>query len=82
MEEKEIKIQKIDVIFLLRLWMRYARRFWAVAVVLALLGACTLGFSVYRNYTPVYDATVSFTVKVANPLYGSVNAYNNATAGS
>ena len=80
MEEKELNLPKIDVIFLLRIWVRYAKRFWALALVLLLLGAGVLGYSGYRAYTPVYEASVSFTVRVANPLYASVNAYNNATA--
>lgn len=80
MEEKDLKLSKIDIIFLLRIWLRYAKRFWAMAVALAILGACVIGFVGYRNYTPVYDATVSFTVKVSNPLYGSINSYNNAAA--
>ena len=80
MEEKELQIRKIDVIFLLRIWLRYAKRFWALALVLALLGAAVLGYTGYRAYQPQYDATVSFTVKVANPLYSSINSYNNAAA--
>ena len=80
MEEKELIIQKIDVIFLFRIWLRYAKRFWAMALIMAILGAALLGFSGYRAYTPVYDASVSFTVRVANPLYSGINAYNNATA--
>ena len=51
-----------------------------VILVLALLGAAVLGYSGYRAYQPQYDATVSFTVKVANPLYSSINSYNNAAA--
>ena len=39
MEEKELTPSKIDLIFLLRIWMRYARQFWALALVLAILGA-------------------------------------------
>ena len=77
MEEKELIPSKIDVIFLLRIWLRYARRFWALALVTAILGACLLGFMGYRAYTPSYEASVSFTVKVSNPLYGSINAYNS-----
>ena len=80
MEEKELTTQKIDLIFLLRIWMRYARRFWALALVLAILGAAGLGLLGYRAYTPMYEASVSFTVKVANPLYADINSYNNATA--
>jgi capsular polysaccharide biosynthesis protein len=80
MEEKELNLPKIDLIFIFRIWLRYAKRFWAMALVMMLLGAGILGYSGYRAYTPVYDATVSFTVRVANPLYGSINTYNNATA--
>lgn len=80
MEEKELKISKIDLIFLLRIWLRYAKQFWAMAVALAILGACAMGFVGYRAYTPVYEASVSFTVKVSNPLYGGINSYNNAAA--
>lgn len=80
MEEKELKISKIDLIFLLRIWLRYAKQYWAMAVALAILGACAMGFVGYRAYTPVYEASVSFTVKVSNPLYGGINSYNNAAA--
>ena len=48
MEEKELKISKIDLIFLLRIWLRYAKQFWAMAVALAILGACAMGFVGYR----------------------------------
>ena len=80
MEEKELAPSKIDLIFLLRIWMRYARQFWALALVLAMLCAGVLGVMGYRAYTPTYEASVSFTVKVSNPLYGSINTYNNAAA--
>jgi capsular exopolysaccharide synthesis family protein len=80
MEEKELNLPKIDLIFAFRIWLRYAKRFWAMAVILAVLGAGILGYNGYQAYTPVYDAHVSFTVRVANPLYSSINAYNTATA--
>lgn len=80
MEERELTPSKIDLIFILRIWLRYAKRFWALALVLAILGSGLLGYMGYRAYTPTYEASVSFTVKVSNPLYGSMNAYNNATA--
>ena len=80
MEEKELNLPKIDLIFLFRIWLRYARRFWAMALVLAILCAGLLGYSGYKAYRPTYEASVSFTVQVANPLYGSVSSYNNATA--
>ena len=33
-----------------------------------------------RAYRPVYEASASFTVRVANPLYASVSSYNEKTA--
>ena len=80
MEEKELNLQKIDLIFLFRIWLRYVKRFWIMGILLMALGAGILGYSTYRVYTPVYDATVSFTVRVANPLYANIKTYNNATA--
>lgn len=80
MEEKELNLPKIDLIFIFRIWLRYARKFWAMALVLMVLCAGILGYNGYKAYTPVYEASVSFTVRVANPLYSGINAYNNATA--
>ncbi len=80
MEEKELILPKIDLVFVLRIFLRYAKRFWAMALVLMILGAVVLGVNGYRSYTPVYEASMSFTVRVANPLYSSINSYNNATA--
>lgn len=80
MEEKELNQQKIDVIFTLRIMLRYMRKYWALALILAAICVGVLSFYGYRSYTPVYEASVSFTVRVANPLYGQYNQYNNATA--
>ena len=80
MEEKELNREKIDIIFLLRIWLRYAKRFWAMALVMMMLCSGILGYMGYRAYRPVYEASVSFTVRVANPLYSGINAYTNATA--
>ena len=35
MEEKELNQQKIDVIFTLRIMLRYMRKYWALALILA-----------------------------------------------
>lgn len=80
MEEKELNLPKIDLIFVIRIWLRYARRFWALALVLMLLCSVVLGINGYRAYTPVYEARMSFTVRTANPLYAGIKSYNNATA--
>ena len=65
MDEKELTIPKIDLIFIFRIWLRYAKRFWAMALIFAFLCAGVLGYTGYRAYTPVYEASVSFTVKAA-----------------
>ncbi len=80
MEEKELNLPKVDLIFGLRIWLRYAKRFWALALVMAVLGSVLLGFSGYQAYKPTYEASVSFTVQVANPLYSTVGYYNTSTA--
>lgn len=80
MEEKELNLPKIDLIFTIRIWLRYAKKFWAMALVMMVLGAGVLGWNGYRVYTPVYEASVSFTVQGANPLYSGIHSYNSATA--
>ena len=80
MEEKEMNLPKIDLIFLLRVCLRYAKKFWALALAAMLVCSLLLGLIGYRAYTPTYEARMSFTVRVANPLYAEINAYNNATA--
>lgn len=80
MEQNKTNLQKIDLLFLIRILLRYARRFWLLGLLLAVLFAGALGITGSRGYTPVYEASVSFTVRVANPLFAQVNAYNNVTA--
>ena len=55
MDEKELTIPKIDLIFIFRIWLRYAKRFWAMALIFAFLCAGVLGYTGYRAYTPVYE---------------------------
>lgn len=78
MEEKEE--QKLDLFVLLEDFLREGKRLLVWALVLILGGSLLMAGYRYRSYTPVYHATASFTVKVANPLYASVNAYNTKTA--
>ena len=39
MEEKELNLPKIDILFLVRIWLRYAKKFWAMALVMMVLCA-------------------------------------------
>ncbi len=78
MEEKEE--QKLDLLVLLDDFLREGKRLLVWALALVLSGSLLMAGYQYRSYTPVYHATASFTVKVANPLYASVSAYNTKTA--
>ena len=80
MENEEKNLQKLDIFVLLEVFMRQAKRMWLMGLVLVLV--CGLGLTAvrYRSYRPVYEAYASFTVRVANPLYASVNGYNEKTA--
>lgn len=71
---------KIDIIGIMCSMLRYARRLWLLGLILGLLGAAASGFLAHRRYVPVYRASMTFTVQLVNPLYGSINDYNAKTA--
>lgn len=78
LEEKQL--QKLDLITLLSDFLKIARRFILLCIVLVFLGSGLFAFRAYRSYVPRYTASASFSVRVANPIYGNVVAYNVATA--
>ncbi len=80
MEFDEREVQKLDVIVLLEDFLREARRLWTIGLVLILACGAVLAVRTGATYSPRYRATASFTVKVADPFYPSVNAYNTKTA--
>ena len=59
---------------------RTARKHLVAGVLLILTFAAGMGLFSYRSYQPVYEANVSFTVKVINPLYAAANGYNAQVA--
>lgn len=73
---KEEKQQKLDLFLLFEDAIKEGKRRWALLLVLVLV--CAGGLTVYRQatYSPVYTASVSFSVRVANPLYASISSYN------
>ena len=77
-EEKQI--EKLDLIALLGDCFKIARRHILLCLVLCCLGGALFVFRAQRSYVPQYTASASFSVKVANPLYGGAAAYNTATA--
>ena len=70
----------IDLVVLLDDFLRQARHMWALLLVLVLVCASGLSFLRYRSFSPVYEASASFTIKVANPLHATVETYNRETA--
>ena len=80
MAAEEKQEQKLDLVTLLGDFLKIARRHILLCLVLAVIGSGAFAFLTYRSYVPQYTASASFSVRVANPLYGSVAAYNTATA--
>ena len=80
MENQEIEQQKIDIFVLLEDFLRMAKRLWILGLVLVLVCSVGLTFARQRSFRTVYEASASFTVRVANPLYGSISSYNDKTA--
>lgn len=80
MENERTEPRKIDIFILLEDFLRQARRICLLGLALVVL--CS-GFWTLRqkmSYREVYEAYASFTVRVANPLYGSISSYNDKTA--
>lgn len=80
MDNNEKDIQRINLIGLLDNFLREAKRLISLAIVLMVVFAGGVSLQQYATYSPVYEASASFTVRVANPMYASVHTYNTATA--
>ena len=76
----EVKIAGIDLRILLSDGLRMMRRTVALFAVLAVLCTAALCLRVHRSYRPLYRASATFTVYVANPLQSEIRSYNTATA--
>ena len=80
MENERTEPQKIDIFILLEDFLRQAKRIWLLGLVLIVLCSGMWTLRQKLSYRDVYEAYASFTVRVANPLYGSVSSYNDKTA--
>jgi receptor protein-tyrosine kinase len=76
----EKEVQKLDLMPLIGDFFKIARRYLILGIALAVLAGGFFGLRHYRGYVPEYTAAASFSVRVANPVYGSIAAYNTATA--
>ena len=80
MENNNTDLKPINLTILLDDFLKEAKRLWFLALFLVILGAAGLTSYQHFNFTPFYQASASFTVRVANPVYASIGGYNTATA--
>lgn len=80
MEFDEREVQKLDLLVLLEDFLREAKRLWLIGLALVLVCGGALTVKTRLNHYPMYQASASFTVKVTDPLYSSISAYNTKTA--
>lgn len=71
---------KIDIVSYMVSAVRTFFRLKFVAVAAIILGAVVSVFYAQLSYSPVYEVSTSFTVKIINPLYSNVSGYNSQTA--
>ena len=80
METEEKQIPKLDLETLLGDYFKIAKRHLVLCLALIILLGAFFGYRSYRSYVPVYTANATFSVRVADPLYGDISTYNSATA--
>ena len=79
-ETNEKNFIGIDLGILLGDFLRIAKRLLWLFVVLIIAANALFCWRTYRSYYPMYRATATFTVYVANPLQSEIRSYNTATA--
>lgn len=80
MENKETERWELDILVLLGDFLRNAKRIALVGISLMVLcGGAVWGYQ-KTVYVPRYEASVSFSVRVADPLFATVSDYNSAVA--
>ncbi len=80
MENEEKELQPLDLFVLLEDFLRQARRMVLLGLVMVLLSGAAMPLLRSRSFQERYEAYASFTVRVSNPLYASINSYNERTA--
>lgn len=79
-EQMDMEYPKVNMFELLRGLVKSAVRMLVPAVVLMALLAGMLCLRTWWSYTPVYQASASFTVNTRNPFYATQQYYNNNAA--
>lgn len=79
-EQMDNNYPKIDLFELFRGLLKGCRRMLPIAIVITVVAVAYLGLTSWRNYSPRYEASASFTVRVTNPFYADQQFYNSAVA--
>lgn len=79
-EHTEKEIMGIDLRVLALDLLRGAKRLLWLGVLLVVIGTAFFVWRTWWSYSPVYQASASFTVFVTNPLYSGSRTYNSSTA--
>ena len=79
-EQMDNNYPKIDIFELLRGMLKGFRRMLPVGVAMTVAAVAVFCLMSWNSYTPRYEASASFTVKVTNPFYADQQYYNTAAA--
>lgn len=80
MNDLDTSIPQIDLFVLLNGLIKSMKHLWLVGVLLSILFSGVLCVREFINYTPLYQASASFTVWLKNPFYSSQSYYNTSAA--
>lgn len=79
-EQMDNNYPKIDIFELLRGLLKGCRHLLIQGIAIIAATAVVMSLLTWKSYTPRYEASASFTVKVTNPFYADQQYYNTAAA--
>ncbi len=79
-EEMQNAYPKIDLMDMLQGILRSIRHLAKQGIALVIVLSALMCFMTWKNYTPYYEASASFTVQVTNPFYATQQHYNASAA--
>ena len=79
-EQQESGYPKIDLTEMIRGILRSVRHLTKCGIILMVVLGALMCLRTWRSYTPRYEASASFTVRVSNPFYATQQHYNASAA--
>ena len=79
-EQQENGYPKIDLTEMIAGILRSVGHLMKCGILLILVLGALMCLRTWRGYTPVYEASASFTVRVSNPFYATQQHYNTSAA--